>query len=93
MRVRPVPGLNVAVDADGRLELRTASDFGPGRYWCGPVGTMMWIALRQHDGDVGAAAETLAALWETDPANARADLDIWVDEVRDAGLVRNEPTP
>lgn len=51
----------------------------------------MWLALRQHDGDVAAAARMLAGLWGTAPANTRADLDIWVDELRDAGLVRTEP--
>jgi hypothetical protein len=87
VRVRPVPGLRVSVDADGRLDVTA-----PSRHVrCGPVGTAMWIALRQHDGDVGAAARMLASLWDTEPANARADLDIWVEEMRDAGLVRSEP--
>jgi hypothetical protein len=94
VRVRPVPGLRVSVDADGRLDVvtpRAAGVQAARRFRCGPVGTAMWLALRQHDGDVGAAARMLAALWGTAPANARADLDIWVDELRDAGLVRTEP--
>ncbi|MET8944911.1 PqqD family peptide modification chaperone [Streptomyces sp. NPDC004542] len=91
MRVQPVPGVSVNVDADGYLEV-VAEPSGPaGRFRCGPVGTAMWIALRQHDGDVAAAADLLSALWCTDPANTRADLDIWIEELRDAGLVRTAP--
>ncbi|MFI6149205.1 PqqD family protein [Streptomyces sp. NPDC051109] len=93
MRVRPVPGLSVAVDADGRMEVLAESADGTERFYCGPVGTAMWIVLRQHDGDVGAAADALAGLWETAPANALADLEIWVEEMRDAGLMRSEPCP
>jgi len=89
VRVRPVPGLSVRVDAHGRLDVVSAT---PARHVrCGPAGTAMWLALRQHDGDVDGAARMLASLWDTEPANARADLDIWVDELRDAGLVRTEP--
>ncbi|MET7685490.1 PqqD family protein [Streptomyces sp. NPDC005423] len=88
MRVRPVPGLSVSVDAHGRLDVVTAPPVRHVR--CGPVGTAVWLALRQHDGDVEGAARMLAALWGTEPANARADLDIWVDELRVAGLVRAE---
>ncbi|WP_053692538.1 PqqD family peptide modification chaperone [Streptomyces sp. WM6372] len=88
MRIRPMPGVRVAsVDADGRLELLAASTAGPESYRCGPVGTAMWIALRQYDGDTAAAADLLARLWGTVPENARADLDVWVEEMRDAGLL------
>ncbi|MET9888480.1 PqqD family protein [Streptomyces sp. NPDC006430] len=94
MRVRPAPGVVAAfVDADGYLELRADSLAGPGRFRCGPVGTAMWIALRRHDGDAEVAAQVLAELWGTDPENARADLDIWIDEMRDAGLLRVLPAP
>ncbi|MEU6459580.1 MULTISPECIES: PqqD family protein [unclassified Streptomyces] len=90
MRVRPTPGIRVTVDANGHLDLLARSDTGARRFQCGPVGTAMWIALRQHDGDVDAAAGTLAAMWGAAPVNTRADLDIWVEEMRDAGLVHNE---
>ncbi|MGP4012659.1 PqqD family protein [Streptomyces sp. 4N124] len=93
VRVRPVPGASVSVDADGHLEVLTEPVCPAGRFRCGPVGTAMWIALRQQDGDIEAAARMLSALWGTDPANTRADLDIWVDEMRDAGVVRSEPEP
>lgn len=98
-----------SVDEDGCLELHaayaTGSGAGPGpgacagpaagsgRFRCGPVGTAMWIVLRRHDGDAGIAADMLAELWNTAPENARADLDIWVEEMRDAGLLCVQPAP
>jgi hypothetical protein len=91
MRIRPVPGLSVSVDASGRLDVVARPPAAAHHIRCGPVGTAMWLALRQHDGDIGAAACMLADLWGTEPADTRADLDIWVDELRDAGLVRTEP--
>ncbi|MFD3748545.1 PqqD family peptide modification chaperone [Nocardia sp. NPDC058633] len=73
------------------MDVFVAQDVGRyGHLRCRPVGTAMWIALRQHDGDVDAAADMLASLWGTEPENVRADLGIWVGEMRDAGLVRDE---
>ncbi|MFE5535713.1 PqqD family protein [Streptomyces sp. NPDC056492] len=66
---------------------------GSGRFRCGPVGTAMWLLLRRHDGDAEIAAGMLAELWNTAPENARADLDIWVEEMRDAGLLCVQPAP
>jgi hypothetical protein len=86
-----MPGLSVSVDAQGRLDVVPEPSASARAVRCGPVGTAMWLALRQHSGDVRAAARMLASLWGTEPANALADLDIWVDELRDAGLVRTEP--
>ncbi|MEU7281903.1 hypothetical protein AB0A69_24475 [Streptomyces sp. NPDC045431] len=51
----------------------------------------MWIAICQHDGDRIAAADTLARIWEKDRANMRADVDLWVNELLDAGLLSYEP--
>ncbi|AXE81808.1 MULTISPECIES: PqqD family protein [Streptomyces] len=89
MPVRPEHGVTSRVAEDGSLELLTMGNGTSFR--CSPVGAAMWIALRQHDGQVGPAAEMLAALWCTDPDNTRTDMDIWVSELRDAGLVREEP--
>ncbi len=89
MHVRPVPSIRVRVDAEGHLHMVTAR---PDRHFrCSPVCTAMWMALRNKDGDVSAAARRLAALWGSDVENTRADLDIWIGELRDAGLVRDEP--
>ncbi|MEH1014241.1 hypothetical protein V6U90_14155 [Micromonospora sp. CPCC 206060] len=86
MRVLPVPGLTPTVLADGQLELR--SDLTGESLRCHPACTAIWIALRQHDGDCVAAAETLARAWETDIETVRSDLDAWVDLLRAAGFVR-----
>lgn len=92
MRFRPMPGVSVAsVKSDGCLELVADTARGRARYRCGPTATAMWIALRVHDGNPDAAAHILAGLWRTDPVNARTDLEIWVEEMSDAGLMRAEP--
>ncbi|ONI91340.1 hypothetical protein ALI144C_01265 [Actinosynnema sp. ALI-1.44] len=84
MAVRPHPWIQAAVSADGRMELSGAADI---RFHCGPVGTAMWIALCQHDWQIDAAAVLLAGQWRLDVVNARADLEIWVAELWDAGLL------
>lgn len=89
VRVRPAPGVQVSLSEDGHLEL--FSETASLHLRCSPAGAAMWIALRQHDGDHMAAADTLARVWGKDRANMRADLDLWVDELLDAGLVSYEP--
>jgi len=86
--IRPASGVTVKLLDNGSLELYSPQTAK--RFQCNRVGTAMWIALRQHDGQPGAAAEMLAELWQTDPANTRADLDVWVDELTDAGLLLAE---
>lgn len=88
MPVRPEPGLMATVMADGQLEL--FSEQSGSRFRCSRVGTAMWIALRQHDGNLDAAARMLATLWDRHPDHMKADMDLWVGELRDAGLMRNE---
>jgi Coenzyme PQQ synthesis protein D (PqqD) len=87
--VQPIAGVTAALLDDGQLEL-VQSTTGA-RWRCDTVGTAMWIALRQHGGDVETAARTLAGALESDPTNIKADLDIWVDELCDAGLVGAVP--
>ncbi|MEU5629185.1 PqqD family protein [Streptomyces tendae] len=91
MCVRPAPELSFTVEADGQMEILATTVDGTARFSSGPVGTAMWIALRQHDGDTAAAARSLAGVWGLEPVNVRADLEIWVNEMRDAGLVYDEP--
>lgn len=74
-----------SVLADGQLELFLASTGA--RYRCGRVRAAMWLALLQRDGYCDAAADMLAELWGSDPANLRADLALWVDELCDIGLM------
>ncbi|MEV5878451.1 PqqD family protein [Streptomyces sp. NPDC052101] len=73
----------------GHLELHSASTGAWFR--CSPVGAAMWITLRQHDGDVHRAAHVLASRWSTDPVNMCADLEVWVGELCDLGLLATEP--
>ncbi|ALG09053.1 hypothetical protein [Kibdelosporangium phytohabitans] len=83
MAVRPHSWIQAAVSADGRMELSGAGV----QFHCGPVGTAMWIALCQRDWQLDAAAVLLAGYWHIDLANTRADLEIWVTELWDAGLL------
>ena len=73
---------------DGHLEF-LLGDTGR-RIRCGRIGAAVWMALRQHEGQCAAAADMLAELWDIDPVNMRAEVDIWVEEWCDAGLVRVE---
>jgi coenzyme PQQ synthesis protein D (PqqD) len=88
-RLRPEPWIDATVLPDGVLELRSRQ--GGDSFRCDPTGTAMWIALCQHGWLVDAAADTLAAAWVADPENMRAELDIWVGELCDAGLLRHVP--
>ncbi|MGW7491991.1 PqqD family protein [Streptomyces sp. NPDC054786] len=88
MRVQLVRGVTVWVTADGHLlaahgarELRLEYE---------PPGAAWWIALRRHDGNPDAAANTLARTWGTDPADTREQMTRWLDGLLDAGLLRAE---
>ncbi|MET0132348.1 MAG: hypothetical protein ABW215_02015 [Kibdelosporangium sp.] len=84
-RPGPLPSIDVAVLADGVLELGCPASGELFR--CGPVGAAMWIALCQHGWEVGAAARTLATVWQVDHENMKAEFEIWLGELTDAGLV------
>lgn len=56
-----------------------------------PLATALWIALRQHDGNLGDAADALSLLWNADCVLIHAELEMWVDELQAAGLIRMEP--
>lgn len=88
MRVRSAPGVTARITVDGRLEL--CAERPPATFTCGPVGAAMWIALHQHDGDPTVAAETLSAIWGSDPVNLCADFGLWIDELSDRGLLSAE---
>ncbi|MEV5432948.1 PqqD family protein [Streptomyces sp. NPDC052701] len=89
MPIRPSPGVTAVVLENGDLELHS-QESGVRTCW-GPVNTAMWIALRQNDGHLEAAADLLAALWDVDPPCMRSDLEVWANELSDAGLLRNVP--
>ncbi|MFK4106881.1 PqqD family protein [Streptomyces sp. NPDC019531] len=78
----------MSIDSQGRLLL---GRLGETMSYVGNASdTLMWIALRQCDGDRDAAARTLADAWEVDQANARADLELWVGEMCALGLLEDE---
>jgi hypothetical protein len=80
--------VSVTITRDGMLELL---DTGTGRrYRWHQVATAMWLALQQHGGRPDLAAAELAGHWEIDPTWMRADLDVWLGELQDVGLVRYE---
>jgi len=83
--LRPRSWVEATVLADGVLELSAHADGVLFR--CGPVGTAMWIALCQHGWLADGAAATLSEVWPSDRENIRAELDIWIGELWDAGLL------
>lgn len=85
MRVRPEPGVTATVLESGELVL--SGNGGESRIFS-PLGAAMWISLRQHEGELDAAADALAVRWNSESFIVRAELEIWVDELRAAGLVR-----
>ena len=83
--VRPAPGVTPHVLTDGRMELHCARTGR--RFRCDAFGAATWIALRQHGGDPGSAARTLALAWDDDETAVRASLDRLVAALRRAGLI------
>lgn len=85
LRIRPMPGVTPHVRADGRMELHCARTGR--RFCCDGFGAAAWIALRQHGGDPRRATRTLAEIWGDDEVFLRAELDLLVAALRNAGLV------
>jgi hypothetical protein len=73
--LRPVPGLQVSITADGLLVLRTEE----GRTCvAGPDAAVIWIALQQNHWDVSAAAMTVGEVRAEDVAWVRLVINLWV---------------
>ncbi|WP_205673190.1 MULTISPECIES: hypothetical protein [Amycolatopsis] len=72
MAITTAPGVTQRMLSNGHLELtcRTSNR----HIECEPVAAAMWIALKQHNGDVDRAASTLSALWHTNEDDTRYDL-------------------
>jgi hypothetical protein len=78
-----------AVSADGHLALFYPST---GRsLLLPPIDAARWIALMQCWGDVQATATSLARMWQLDPVNVAADLELWVNELLEHGFLSIEP--
>ena len=65
------------------LGLQASVPTEPRRCVPGPVADVD-RPVRRHPGDDPLA---LAGLWEVDPANMRADMQLWVEELMDQGLL------
>lgn len=89
MRYQPEVGVTTTLMDDGGLVL--LSERSGKLYRCNHTAATMWTDLHQHDGRPDAAAVAVAGQYDTELARVRADLDVLVDELRRAGLVRAEP--
>lgn len=88
VRVRARPEILVTVGEYGALWLyneQTAVE-----YQCEPAAAAMWLMLIQNAGDSGAAATTLARIWDTEPAYVRAAMELLIEELCAAGMLSIE---
>lgn len=87
MRFRPEPGITATEMDDGGLVL--LSERSGKLFRCNATAATMWAALWEHDGHLDSAATSIAEHYRgADPARVRADLDVLVERLRQAGLVR-----
>ncbi|WIY03031.1 hypothetical protein QRX60_03940 [Amycolatopsis mongoliensis] len=85
MAIQTVPGVTQRMLPNGHLRLscRTTSR----QIECEPVAAAMWIALKQHNGDIDRASAVLAALWETDVEDTRYDMMLLAGSLCSLGLL------
>ncbi|MGH3625654.1 MAG: PqqD family peptide modification chaperone [Sciscionella sp.] len=55
---------------------------------CNATAAAMWAALRQYDGQLDAAAGSIAEQYRANAVRVRADLDLLVERLQRAGLVK-----
>ncbi|MGW2035466.1 hypothetical protein [Streptomyces spinosus] len=84
------PGVTAGIAEDGALTL--LSPLGA-PYSYAPEASAMWIALRQHGGNVRAAAAVLGSAWNADVSAVRRLLHAQVADWQRAGLVKASPEP
>lgn len=51
-----------------------------------PVASTIWQSLSEH-GDLARAAETVCESFDVELERARADIEAWIDELADKGLL------
>jgi hypothetical protein len=85
MAIQNAPGVTQRMLPDGRLEITCHTTNR--RIDCEPAAAAMWIALKQHNGDVDRAATVLSALWETDVEDTRYDLIALAGSLCSMGLL------
>lgn len=85
MAIQTVPGVTQRMLPNGHLRL---SCRGTNRQVeCEPAAAAMWIALKQHNGDIDRASTVLAALWETDLEDTRYDMLMLAGSLCSLGLL------
>lgn len=72
MAIQSAPGVTLRMLPNGHLELTCRTTHRT--IDCEPVAAAMWIALKQHNGDLDRAAAVLAELWETDIEDTKDDM-------------------
>ena len=85
MAIQTAPGVTQRMLPNGHLELSCRATCR--QVECEPVAAAMWIALKQHNGDVDRAADVLAALWETEVEDTRYDLIALAGSLCSLGLL------
>ncbi|WP_344860945.1 hypothetical protein [Amycolatopsis ultiminotia] len=88
MAITTAPGVTQRMLANGHLELTCRESSR--HIECEPVAAAMWIALKQHNGDIDQAAEVLSALWETDPEDTRYDLIALAGSLCSLGMAQED---
>jgi hypothetical protein len=85
MSMQTAPGVTQRMLPNGHLELFCQETRR--QVACEPIAAAMWIALKQHNGELDKAAEMLARLWQTDPMNTRDDLIVLAGTLCAVGLL------
>jgi hypothetical protein len=60
-------------------------------YRCNPTAAAMWTALQADDGQPDSASKSVAVEFKAAADQVRTDLDLLLDDLQQAGLVRAEP--
>lgn len=85
MAIQTVPGVTQRMLPNGHLRLSCRSTNR--QVECEPAAAAMWIALKQHNGDIDRASAVLAELWETDLADTRYDMLMLAGSLCSLGLL------
>ncbi|MGW6016155.1 hypothetical protein [Streptomyces sp. NPDC055210] len=81
-----LPGLIPDLSGSGEFTLKNPTSGQIYEYE--PSVAAMWIAIRQYDGDVQAAAQRLAFEWDEDEVTIHAEIAKSVSAWLDAGLLK-----
>lgn len=85
MQVCPVSDIRATILQNGELALASARIGNKLRF--PPAVTAMWIALREHNGDLIAASRRLADAWEEEFSSVHSDLVRQVEKWLSLGIV------